>query len=146
LYAVDNGKLEQWEKNHSHKSAYQSGYNKKVVVMEKAKVHYIQKKLLNPFGNKNLKMPQVSSNNFAIVSTFQVDASNSYFFVAFNFQTSNVWFPALRIHPISIHGAPAEILENFTIQQMIVLQKCFQVQVPEDSPGFIFLLQRVGGE
>jgi hypothetical protein len=117
---------------------YQATYNNKVAVMEKVKVHYSQKKLLKPFGNKKLKMPQVSSNNFASVTTFQVAASNSYFFVAFKFQTSNVWFPALQIHPISIHGAPAEILENFSIQQMIVLQKCFQVQVPEDSPGFIF--------
>jgi hypothetical protein len=138
LYAVDNGKLEQWEKNCSNKSAYQAGYNKKLVVMEKEKVHYSEKKLLNPFGNKNLKMPQVSNNMFSIASTFQVAASNSYFFVAFKFQTSNVWFPSLRMHPISIHGAPAEILENFSIQKMSVLQKCFQVQVPEDSPGFIF--------
>jgi hypothetical protein len=40
LYAVDNGKIEQWEKNRSNKSAYQAGYNKILVVMEKAKVHY----------------------------------------------------------------------------------------------------------
>jgi hypothetical protein len=146
LYAVDNGKLEQWEKNRSNKSVYQAEYIKKVVVMEKAKVHYCQKKLLNSFSNKNLKMPQVRSNNFAIVTTIQVAGSNSYLFVAFKFKTSNVWCPALRIHPISIHGGPAEILENFSIQQMIALQKCFQVKIPEDSPGFIFLLQRVGGE
>jgi hypothetical protein len=72
-------------------------------------------------------MSQVSSNDFAIVTTFQVAASNSYLFVAFKFQTPNAWFPTLQIHPISIHGAPAEIFEN-------LLQKCFQMQVPEDSP------------
>jgi hypothetical protein len=66
-----------------------------VVVMEKEKVHYSQNKLLNPFGNKKLKMPQLSSNDFAIVTNFQFADSNSYFFVAFKFQTSNVWFPAL---------------------------------------------------
>jgi hypothetical protein len=134
LYDVANDKLEQWEKNRSNKNAYQAGYKKKVVVMEKAKVHFSQNNLLNPFGNKKLKMPQVS-NTFSIVTIFQVAASNSYFFVAFKFQTSNVWFPALQMNPISIHVAPAEILENFSIHQMIVLQKFFQVQVPEDSPG-----------
>jgi hypothetical protein len=42
------------------------------------------------------------------------------------------------MNPISIHGAPAEFLANFSIQHMLVLQKSLQVQVPEDSSGFMF--------
>jgi hypothetical protein len=78
-------------------------------------------------------MPQVS-NSFVIVTTFKVAASNPDFCVAFKFKTYNVWFPALQTNPIFIHGVSAEILAKISIQQMIILQNCFQVQVPEDSP------------
>jgi hypothetical protein len=64
---------------------------------------------------------------------FQVDS-----FFAFTIQCCNVWLPALTDrHPISIQGANEEVLNNFSIDQMIAPQKCFQVTDPEDSPKFI---------
>jgi hypothetical protein len=76
----------------------------------KCKLAYSQKKLNNPFGGELRKVLVLS----------------------------NMWFLCCsEKHPISLEGADLGIIEAFSLEQVIVLQKCFQVTEPKTSPGYL---------
>jgi hypothetical protein len=106
-------------------------------VKAKAKVTYRRKNLHNPFVETRRKMPKVSRKE-GDVMTCNLPLTQSAFLL-FIIQTCNVWFPILKTrHPIYIQGASKEVLDNFSIERVIVFQKCFQGRFTEDSPRFIF--------
>jgi hypothetical protein len=74
------------------------------------KLAYSQKKLKNPFGDELRRLPVLS----------------------------NIWILCCsEKHPISLEGADLGIIEAFTLEQVIVLQKCFQVTEPKTCPGYL---------
>ena len=77
----------------------------------KLKLEYSKKKVKNPFGDKRRKLPA----------------------------WANIWFPILKHkHPISFQGADDGIIDAIYLEQVIVLEKCFQLQEPNTSPGYLF--------
>jgi hypothetical protein len=110
LFAVATNNLEALEKHRSWKRAYQAVRNQEPDVKLKCKLAYSQKKLNNPFGDELRKLPVLY----------------------------NIWFLCCsEKHPISLEGADLGIIEAFTLEQVIVLQKCFQVTEPNTCPGYL---------
>jgi hypothetical protein len=108
LFAVATDNIEALEKHQSQKRAYQAVRNQEPDVKLKCKLAYSQKKVNNPFGDELRKLPALS----------------------------NIWFICCsKKHPISLEGADLGIIEGFTLEQVIVLHKCFQVTEPKTCPG-----------
>jgi hypothetical protein len=102
--------LEALEKHRSQKRAYQAVRNQEPDVKLKCKLACSQKKVKNTFGDELRKLLVLS----------------------------NIWLLCcIKKHPISLEDADLRIIEAFTLEQVILLQKCFQVTEPKTCPGYL---------